>query len=105
MKKFTTLLLVSIFLSLNIITTSPKSEVLSFKEGIYQLSDFNISESNTYTIQNISPSDTMYMIIFNENQHEIQSIHLSPNSLSFRLLPLQPNYRIALIGRGEVVIS
>lgn len=105
MKKFTTLLLVSIFLSLNIITTSPKAESISFKEGIYQLSDFNISESNTYTIQNTSPSEPMYMIIFNENQHEIQSIHLSPKSINYRLVPLQSNYRIALIGKGEVIIS
>lgn len=105
MKKFTILLLASIFLSFNIITATPKAEVLSFKEGIYQLSDFNISESNTYTIQNISPNDTMYMIIFDENQHELQSIHLSPKSISYRLVPLQSNYRIALIGQGEVIIS
>lgn len=104
MKKLITLF-ISILLSFNIITSSPKAETLSFKEGIYQLSDFNISESNTYNIQNISPSDTMYIIIFDENQHEIQSIHLSPKSLSFRLVPLQPNYRIALIGQGEVIIS
>jgi hypothetical protein len=104
MKKLTTLLIFTV-LTFSIITTVPKSQVLSFKEGIYELSDFNISQSENYTIQNISPSDTIYMIIFDENQHELQSIHLSPKSINFRLIPLQSNYRIVLVGNGEAVIS
>lgn len=104
MKKLITLLIFTV-LTFNIFTTVSKSQVLSFKEGIYQLSDFNISQSENYTIQNISPTDTIYMIIFDENQHELQSIHLSPKSINFRLVPLQPNYRIVLVGNGEAVIS
>jgi hypothetical protein len=84
---------------------TPAFAVTSFKEGIYQLSDFNISQGNSYTIQNTSPNDSVYMIIFDENQHELQSIHLSPKSINYRLIPLQPNYRITIIGDGEVTIS
>lgn len=105
MKKLTTLLLILICLSFNIIRVTPAFAVTSFKEGIYQLSDFNISQSNNYTIQNISSTDTVFMIIFDDNQHELQSIHLSPKSINYRLVPLQPNYRIVLVGNGEVVIS
>lgn len=105
MKKLTILLLILICLSFNMLTTKPAFAVTSFKEGIYQLSDFNISQSNNYTIQNVSSTDTIYMIIFDENQHELQSIHLSPKSINYRLVPLQPNYRIVLVGNGEVVIS
>jgi hypothetical protein len=105
MKKLTTLLLILICLSFNILTAKPAFAVTSFKEGIYQLSDFNISQSNNYTIQNVSSNDTIFMIIFDENQHELQSIHLSPKSINYRLVPLQPNYRIVLVGNGEVIIS
>ena len=105
MKKLTTLLLILICLSFNIITATPAFAVTSFKEGIYQLSNFNISQANNYTIQNTSPNESIYMILFDENQHELQSIHLSPKSINYRLIPLEPNYRIAIIGNGEVTIA
>ena len=105
MKKFTIILLILICLFLNVFKAIPAFAVTSFKEGIYQLSDFNISQGNNYTIQNTSPNDSIYMILFDENQHELQSIHLSPKSINYRLIPLQPNYRITIIGNGEVTIA
>lgn len=104
MKKLT-ILLILISLLFNIITITSAFATANFKEGIYQVSDLNISQSNTYTIQNISTNNTIFMIIFDENQHELQSIHLSPNSIKFNLIPLLPNYRIVIVGNGEVAIT
>ncbi|WP_077858070.1 hypothetical protein [Clostridium sp. BL-8] len=104
MKKFI-IFVILLSLSFNIFLSISAFAVTTFKEGIYKLSDFNISPNNRYTIQNISPSQSVYILLFDENQLQIQSIRLKPNSESYSLLPLQPNYRIIVIGNGEVIIQ
>ena len=104
MKKLTTLSIL-IFLLFNIIVTDPTLAATSFKEGIYQVSDLNISKGNNYTIQNTSTNDSIFMIIFDKNQYELQSIHLSPKSIKYSLIPLEPSYRIVIVGTGEVTID
>jgi len=105
MKKCAIILLILIGLFLNVFKVTPAFAITSFKEGIYQLSDFNISPGNNYTIQNISPNDSIYMIIFDENQRQLQAINLSAKSIKYTLISLQPNYRIVIIGNGEVTIA
>ena len=105
MKKFTIILLILICLFLNVFKVTSAFASTSFKEGIYKLSDLNISQGNNYTIQNISPNDSIYMILFDENQHQLQAINLSPKSINYTLVPLQTNYRIAIVGNGEVTIT
>ena len=105
MKKFSIILLILVCIFANIFKVSPAFAVTSFKEGIYQLSNFNISPGNNYTIQNTSPNESIYMILFDENQRQLQAINLSPKSINYTLIPLQPNYRIVIIGNGEVTIA
>ena len=105
MKKFTIILLILICLFLNIFKVIPAFASTSFKEGIYQLSNFNISQGNNYTIQNTSPNESIYMILFDENQRQLQAINLYPRSINYTLLPLQPSYRIVILGDGEVTIT
>lgn len=101
MKKFAMLLLLFICLSSNI----GVSAVNVFKEGVYKAADLNFSPNSTYNVQNISPTSSVYMILFNENQLTLQSIRLDPNSAKYNLLPLKPAYRIAIVGNGEVFIA
>lgn len=103
MKKITTLLIL-ICLLFNLFIITPVLAVTNFKEGIYQLSNFNISSDNLYSIQNISSSDSVYVLLLDENQRTLQALRLSPNSGEYTLLPLKPSYRIVIIGNGEVVI-
>ena len=105
MKKYTVLFLILICLSFNILVATPTFAVINFKEGIYQLSDFNILSNNRYTIKNISTSNSVYVILFDDNQRQLQSMTLSPKSEKYTLLDLKPNYRIAIIGKGEVTID
>lgn len=105
MKKFTIILLFLICLFLNVFKATLAFASTSFKEGIYQLSDFNISQGSNYTIQNTSLNDSIYMILFDENQRQLQAINLSPKSINYTLIPLESNYRIVIIGNGEVTIA
>ncbi|MBE6088142.1 MAG: hypothetical protein E7206_08905 [Clostridium beijerinckii] len=103
MKKFILIFLISIFLLLNL--ASPIFAANIFKEGVYKASDFNFSAENTYSVQNISQKDSVYILLYDEEQLQIQSIRLSPNSGKYNLLPLKPDYRIAIVGNGDVFIA
>jgi len=105
MKKLTMLLLIIICLSFNIFRATPAFAVNIFKEGVYKAADFNFSSNDTYSVQNVSANKNVYVLIFDENQLGIQSIRLDPQSSKYNLLPLKPNYRIVIVGNGEVFIS
>jgi len=105
MKKYTFLFLIILCLSFNIISITPVFAANTFKEGVYKAADFNFSSESLYTVQNISSSDSVYVLIFDENKLQIQSIRLVPNSLKYNLVPLKPDYRIIIVGNGNVYIS
>ena len=105
MKKFGILLLIFLCLSFNIVRAAPADKANNFKEGVYKAADFNFSPSNRYTVQNVSPSSSVYLLLFDENQLGIQSIRLDPKSENYNLLPLKPEYRIVIVGNGEVFIA
>ena len=105
MKKFTISFLLFLCLSFNIISVSPVAAATNFKEGIYKLEDFNFSPNNIYSVQNATSTDTSLVPLFDENQLAIQTVALKPNSPKILLLPLEPNYRLIIIGKGEVIVS
>ena len=105
MKKFAPLLLILIFLSFNMINITSAFAANVFKEGVYKAADFNFSQDNIYNIQNISSEYSVYVLIYDDNQLGIQSIRLEPNSLKYNLRPLKTNYRIVIVGNGEVFID
>ena len=105
MKKFTIILLILICLFLNVFKVTPAFAANVFKEGIYKAADFNFSSENTYNVQNISSSDSVYILIFDVNQLQMQSIRLVPKSANYDLLPLQPSYRVVVVGNGEVFLD
>lgn len=47
----------------------------------------------------------MYILIFDAHAEPLQGIRLKPQSQKYNLVPLQPDYKIVLIGEGEVRIS
>jgi hypothetical protein len=105
MKKFIIFLLTLIYLSFNISITTPAAIGNIFKEGVYKLSDFKFSPNNLYNIQNVSPTGSVFVAIFDENQVVLQTIKLGPKSSKYNLLPLNPTDRIMIIGDGAVFIE
>ncbi|AGX44462.1 hypothetical protein [Clostridium saccharobutylicum] len=103
MKKFILLFLISIFLLFNLTIYTFAANI--FEEGVYKAADFNFSPENTYSVQNISTKDNVYILLFDENQLQLQSIRLSPKSGKYNLVPLKPDYRIAIVGNGDVFID
>ncbi|WP_297424444.1 hypothetical protein [Clostridium sp.] len=105
MKKFTILFIISVYLLFNIIIIMPTFAANVFNEGIYKASDFNISSQNLYSVQNISSTDSAYVIIFDSNQLQMQSTRLIPKSAKYNLVPLKPEYRVVVVGKGQVYID
>lgn len=103
MKNFILIFLISIFLFLNITTYGFAANI--FKEGVYKAEDFNFSTESTYSVQNVSSNNEVYLLLFDENQLQIQSIRLNPQSAKYNLLPLKPDYRIVIVGNGDVFIG
>lgn len=101
MKKFTMFLIILICLSSNI----PVFAATILKEGVYKPDYFNYSSGTLYNVQNVSPNTSVYFAVFDENQVVLQALKLEPQSTIFNIPPLKPNYRIAVIGNGEVTIS
>lgn len=104
MKKFTILFLIILCLSFNIISIAALGESL-LKEGLYKASDYNLSPDTTYTAQNVSSKDDVYMLILDDNNVVQQSLRLVPKSAKYNLSPIQPDYSIVIVGDGEVSIS
>ena|SRR5471030_243105 len=105
MKKLTMSLLILICLSFNMINATSVFAVNVFKEGVYKAADFNFSLNDTYNVQNVSAKNSVYLLLFDENQLILQAIRLDPQSSKYNLLPLKPNYRIVIVGNGEVFIA
>lgn len=105
MKKNIAATLILVCLFFNSLALIPAFATNTFKEGVYQLSNLNVTPKNRYTIQNVSPDNSAYVALFDEDQRQIQSIHLSPKSENYSLIPLEPSYRIVIIGKGEIIIA
>lgn len=104
MKKFITCIII-LFLSFNMFTIPSMAQPKTFREGIYNMQDLNLSPAATYTIKNISPNEYVYVIIFDANEIVQQLIQLNPQSGEYTLLPFQLGYRMLIVGKGEVVIT
>lgn len=105
MKKLTILAMILICLLFHITVATPISAATVLKEGVYKPSDINYSSDIMYTVQNASPNISVYFALFDENQVVLQALKLDPNSPAFNIPPLRPNYRLAIIGDGDVTIS
>ncbi|MDD7794275.1 hypothetical protein [Clostridium sp. 'White wine YQ'] len=86
-------------------TILPISAVNIFKEGVYKLSDLNISAGNFYTAQNLSKDSDIFVQIYNGDREVQQFLRIPPGSRKFTLVALKPDYRLVILGSGELFIS
>lgn len=105
MKKFITIFILALYLTINPIEINYAYADDTYKEGIYTLADLNILPSQLYTVQNISTTNGIKMFVYNENYMVIQTLRLDPNSVKIDVMPLKENYSIVIAGEGEVTIT
>ncbi|WP_346900165.1 hypothetical protein [Clostridium sp. UBA7503] len=105
MKKFTVIFLILITLVLSTFTSTHVFAENIFKEGVYKATDFNISPNESYVVQNVSANNSVFLTLYDENQVIIQSIRLQPKSAKYNLIPLKPEYRIVIVGNGQIFID
>ena len=102
MKRFTVLLIFSC-LTFIVMGLKPAFAITNtFTEGIYKVSDFIPSKNGVYLFSNVSSTDNIYMMIMDENLTIRHSILLLPNSEKHVTVPILPNYRVILLGKGEM---
>jgi len=105
MKKFVTIFSIFLFLSfsMNIVTTVAQPQ--SFSQGIYNVRDSKFLVDTSYSIQNTSPNDKALLMVIDGNQQIQELIRLEPNSPKYYLKPLQYDFLIVIIGKGQLVFS
>jgi hypothetical protein len=91
------------FFNVSIMTAMAEARVI--KEGLYKVDSLKLSPDTIYNIQNNSFSDRAFVLIFDNNQIIQQTIRLKPQSPKYPLIPLQSDYRIIVVGDGELTLS
>lgn len=102
MKK-TIIIFFCFFLMTLMMPTMANAETL--KKGFHKVIDANTSPDTTYTVQNTSFNERIYMLIFDTQATPLQGIRLRPQSPKYNIVHLKPGYKIVLIGEGEITIS
>ncbi len=104
MKKFILILLILVTIILGTSITTYASSRNMYKEGFYKISDFNHSKDGSYHVENMS-SYSVSVIVFNENNINTQVLYLEPKSSRHYLVSLKSEYKIVIVGDGEVHID
>lgn len=105
MKKFFILSFIFIFLSLYTNISISIAQATDFKEGFYRVDGVNFVADKAYIIQNNSFSDRSFVLVFDSNDTIQQAVRLIPQSTKYTLLPFKPNYKIVIVGNGNISIS
>lgn len=102
LKKFA--LIFSVFLIIAINSNFISASAITnktFSEGIYSIKDLNLLPNVTYKVQNVSGGKS-FISILNSDLVLEQSIRLESQSLQYLLIPMQFDYKIVLIGSGNL---
>jgi len=106
MKKFIAAFLILLSLLSAMIGAVPRPTTNVFKEGVYRLSNLeNLPISKVFYVQNISLNKEAYIIVYDNNFVALQALKLEPQSAKYNLVPLKSDYRIVLVGDGEIYLS
>ena len=102
MKKNIILFCISLFLLCYVFTVTSLAQIEILKEGFYKANDLNFSIDKIYDVQNISANEDIFILIFDGNENLQQSLRLKPQSPKYKLLPFREDYKILIVGNGEV---
>ena len=106
MKKPIVIFMIFICLTFNIIgLKSAFAATNIFTQGIYKVSDLIPSKSTLYSFSNISSKEKIYFIILDENQDVVHAIRLLPKSEKHISAPILQDYRIIVLGKGDLFIT
>ncbi|WP_160683719.1 hypothetical protein [Clostridium sp. C2-6-12] len=105
MKKAVIIFLLFIYCSFQSLLMPATASSQTLKKGFYKVKDLQLSPNTPYTVQNSTFNERIYIIIFDSHATPLQGIRLKPQSKKFNIIPLQPDYKVVLIGDGEVLIS
>ncbi|EKQ54452.1 MULTISPECIES: hypothetical protein [unclassified Clostridium] len=75
-----------------------------YTQGIYKVSNFGKSKNHIYTIENIQSQDNVYVTILDENLNVIEGVRLLPKSPKIDTIPVKDNFKVVIVGKGEVKI-
>ncbi|NRT76333.1 hypothetical protein [Clostridium beijerinckii] len=104
MKKFALIFSIFLLISLNFNTISAVAQTETFSEGIYTINDLKLLANVPYKVRNVSGGKA-FISILNDDLVLEQSIRFEENSLQYVLNPMQYDYKIVILGTGQLSFS
>ncbi|HEX9025001.1 MAG TPA: hypothetical protein VF839_00915 [Clostridium sp.] len=102
MKKFITIFSIFLFLSFGMNTTITIAQpTQNFSEGFYNVEALKLVPNVSYNVRNVSSSRVL-LIIVDGNQVIQQVLRFESNSKQYVMIPLQFEYKIIIIGDGQL---
>lgn len=105
MKKFALIFSIFLLISLNLNISPVVAETKkTFPEGIYTIKDLGLLPNVIYKVQS-NYSGKAFISILNSDLVLEQSIRFQPSSLQYILNPMQYDYKIVILGPGQLTFS
>jgi hypothetical protein len=102
MKKFIATFSIFLFLAFNLNSITAIALPKSFSEGLYKVKDTGLTTNIAYKVKNASPSYQSVVIIYDGKNIMQELLRLDPNSPEYFIKPLDFDYKIIVVGNGEV---
>jgi hypothetical protein len=103
MRRFTFIFSIFLLLTFSINTISTKAAP-TFSEGIYSIEDLKLLPNVPYKVKNVSGGKA-FLSILNGDLVLEQSIRFDSDSLQYILNPMQYDYKIVILGTGQIEFS
>lgn len=105
MKKYTSILLIFIFFTINIIPAFAQTTPNSLSQGIYNVRDTNLLIHTPLTAKITPSTGSIILIVINSNQTIEALVRLNSEVSQQTLPPLDYNYSLIVYGSGSVILS
>jgi hypothetical protein len=105
MKKFLTMLSISLFLLFSTNTVTTMAQAKQFSQGFYTMRDLSLNENVVYKVQNNDPYVEGLLIIVDSGNKIQQLLRIQPNSSQNTLIPLKYNYNFIIYNNVRLTFS
>lgn len=105
MKRFISILFISLFLLFTINTVTPLAQPKTYSQGFYTMKDLGLRENVSYTVTNNEPFVEGLLIIIDTDRKVQQLIRIPSNSTGNPLIPLKADYRFVIYDNVHISFS
>lgn len=105
MKRFISILSISLFLLVTINTVNVVAQTKIYSQGFYTMKDLGLNENTSYNVRNYEPYVEGLLIIVDADRKIQQLIRIPANSTLNPLIPLKSDYKFIIYNNVRLGFS